>query len=135
MKSKDEKIIFCEVKKIHNPKPRRIYKINNCFKGSSKYPFGGRKLPIYNYENKKKGNEFNHKNKQKKYNFDEISLEEIENDFMAIKAKSEILKVENELLEILFKPSKKLESNNISNNVNSSQNNMKKEEKKLYKYS
>ena len=127
MKTRDEKIIFCEVKKIHNPKPKRIYKNSNCFKGYSKYSFGGRKIPNYNNENKKKGNEFNHKNKIKKYNFDEISLEEIENDFMAIKAKSEALKVENELLKILFEPSKKIESNNINN----SQNKMKKEDNKV----
>ena len=131
MKSGDEKIIFCEVKKIHNPKPKRIYKINNCFKGYSKYSFGGRKIPSYNNENKKKGNEFNHKNELKKYNFDEISLEEIENDFMAIKAKSEAKKVENELLKILFGPSKNIEINNIRNNVNSSENKMKKEENKV----
>ena len=130
MKSRDDKIIFCEVKKIHNPKPKRIYKINNCFKGYNKYNYGGRKIPIYNNENKKKGNEFNHKNKLKKYNFDEISLEEIENDFMAIKAKSEAKEVENELLKILLKPSKKIESNNNSVNINSSQNKMKKEENK-----
>ena len=131
MKSRDEKIIFCEVKKIHNPKPKRIYKVNNCFKGYSKYSFGGRNIPTYNNENKKKGNEYNHKNKPKKYNFDDISLEEIENDFMAIKAKSEALKVENELLKILFEPSKNIKSNNINNNVNSSENKMKKEENKV----
>ena len=131
MKSRDEKIIFCEVKKIHNLKPKRIYKINNCFKGYSKYTFGQRKIPSYNNENKKKGNEFNHKNKPKKNNFDEISLEEIENDFMAIKAKSEALKVENELLKILFGPSKNIESNNISNKINCSENKMKKDENKV----
>ena len=50
---------------------------------------------------------------------------------MAIKRKSEALKVEKELLKILFGPSKNKEINNIRNNVNSSENTMKKEENKV----
>ena len=52
-----------------------------------------------------------------KFDFESISLEEIENDFMAIKAKSEALKVENELLKILFEPSNIEKHNNFKNKM------------------
>ena len=41
------------------------------------------------------------KNKKPKLNFDEISLKEIERDFKVLKARSEIIEVENELLSLL----------------------------------
>ena len=116
MKSRTEKVICCEVKKIHNPKPKRLYKINDCFKGHSRFTPGPRKIPNYNTEmHRKKGFEFTNKNKFNKLDFDSISFEEIENDFMAIKAKSEAIKVENELLRLLLEPSNK-EKKNIKNN-------------------
>ena len=115
MKSKNEKIISCEVKIIHRPKPKKLFKINDCFKGYSKHVTGPRKIPNYNNDiHKKKGTEHNHKNKSNKIDFDSISLEEIENDFMTFKAKSEMLQVENELLKILLEPSNKGKHNNIN---------------------
>ena len=112
MKPKNEKIISCEVKIIHRPKPKKLFK-NDCFKGYSKNVNGPRKIPNYNYDiHKKKGTEHNHKNKSNKIDFDSISLEEIEKDFMTFKAKSEVLQVENELLKILLYPSNKGKHNN-----------------------
>ena len=117
MKSKNEKIICCEVKKIHKPKPKKMFKINDCYKGNIKCNPGHRKMPNYNHDiYKKKKNEYNNKNKYNKFNFDSISLEEIEKDFIAIKSKNEALKVENELLQILLEPSNKEKCNNIKNN-------------------
>ena len=117
MKSKNEKIICCEVKKIHKPKPKKLFKINDCFKGNSKYNPGQRKITNYNNEmSKKRVNEHINKKKVNKYDFESISLEEIENDFMNFKAKSEALKVENEFLKILLESSNKEKPNNINNN-------------------
>ena len=113
IKPKNEKIISCEVKIIHRPKPKKLFKVNDCFKGYSKNVNGPRKIPNYNYDiHKKKGTEHNHKNKSNKIDFDSISLEEIEKDFMTFKAKSEVLQVENELLKILLYPSNKGKHNN-----------------------
>ena len=113
MKTENGKVIYCEVKKIYKPKPKRLFKINDCFKGQSKFMPGQRRIQNYNkdiYQKKFGGN--NHKNKIKKFDFESISLEEIENDFNTFKAKSEALKVENELLKILLEPSYKEKHNN-----------------------
>ena len=91
-----------------------MFKINDCFKGYNRYSYGQRKIPNYNNDKKKSIDNFN-KKKSNKLNFESISLEEIESDFMAFKAKSEALKVENELLQILLDPSNKEKS---SNNLN-----------------
>ena len=115
MKTKNEKIISCEIKKIHKPKPKKLYKINDCFKGNSKYNPGHRKIPNYNKEfYNKRGYEPN-KNKLK-FDFESISYEEIENDFMNMKEKNEAFKVENELLKILLEPSN-IEKHNIKNKM------------------
>ena len=117
MKSKNEKIICCEVKKIHKPKPRKMFKINDCFKGYNKYPYGQRKIPNYNNDiNKKKKNENLNRKKSNKFDFESISLEEIESDFMAFKEKNEALKVEKELLQILLNPPNKEKNNKKINN-------------------
>ncbi len=117
MKSINEKVIYCEVKNIYKPKPKRLFKINDCFKGHSKFKPGQKRIPNYNkdiHQKKIWGN--NNKNKLKnKYDFESISLEEIENDFEIFKAKSEALKVENELMKILLEPSNKEKLNNINN--------------------
>ena len=117
MKTKNEKIISCEIKKIHKPKPKKLYKINDCFKGNSKFNPGQRKIPNYNNDFYNKRSIEHNKNKLNKFDFESISLEEIENDFMAIKAKSEALKVENELLKILFEPSNIEKHNNFKNKM------------------
>ena len=54
MKSKNEKIICCEVKKIHKPKPKKMFKINDCYKGNIKCNPGHRKMPNYNHDIYKK---------------------------------------------------------------------------------
>ena len=113
MKSKNEKIIYCEVKKIHKPKPKKIFKINDCYKGNIKCNPGHRKMPNYNNDmHKKKKNEYIFKNKFNKFDIDSISLEEIEKDFIAFKSKNEALKVENELLQLLLEPSNKEKNKN-----------------------
>ena len=128
MKSKNEKIICCEVKKIHKPKPKKMFKINDCFKGYNKYSYGQRKKPNYNNDiNKRKSIDNFNKKKSNKLDFESISLEEIESDFMAFKAKSEALKVENELLQILLDPSNKEKS---SNNLNKRMKKINPEENK-----
>ena len=105
MKSKAEKEIYCEVKNIHRPKPKKYFKINDCFKVHSRWAHGPKKI------SKKRVNEFNNKNAMKKLDFDSISMEEIEKDFINFKAKEEELKVENELYKLLIdKP--KCEKNN-----------------------
>ena len=117
MKSKNEKIIYCDVKKIHKPKPKKMFKINDCYKGNIKCNPGHRKIPNYNNDiPKKKKNEYYNKNKFNKFDIDSISLEEIEKDFIAFKSKNETLKVENELLQLLLEPSNKEKCNNIKNN-------------------
>ena len=99
MKSKGEKVICCEVTNIHRPKPKKLYKINDCKKGHNRWAHGPKKIPNYNNEyNKKKYN-------NKKLDFESISIEEIEKDFMDFKAKEEELKVEKELYKLLMKPS------------------------------
>ena len=113
MKTKNEKIISCEIKKIHKPKPKKLYKINDCFKGNSNYNSGKRKIPNYKKDLYNKRCFEHNKNKINKLDFESITLEEIENDFMKIKAKSEALKVENELLKILLEPSSMEKNNNI----------------------
>ena len=113
MKTKDEKIISCEIKKIHKPKPKKLYKINDCFKGNSKFNPAQRKIPNYNKEfYNKRG--FEPKKNKLKLDFESISLEEIENDFMNMKIKNEAFKVENELLKILL-DSSNIEKHNIKN--------------------
>ena len=115
MKTKNEKIISCEIKKIHKPKPKKLYKINDCFKGNNKFNPVQRKIPNYNKEFYNKRGCDHNKNKLK-LDFESISLEEIENDFMNMKAKSEALKVENELIKILLEPSN-IEKHNIKNKM------------------
>ena len=112
MNPETEKVIYCEVKKVHNPKPKKVHKINDCIKTHNKHTSGSKRVVKYK-------NEINNKNKYKKFDFDSISLEEIENDFMAFKAKSEAIKVQNELLRLLLEPSNKNKSTN--SNINNSQ--------------
>ena len=132
MKSKAEKEIYCEVKSIHKPKPKKNFKINDCFKGHSRCAHGPKKIPNYNNDfYRKKANEYNNKNKINKMDFDSISMEEIENDFLEFKAKEEELKAENELFKLLNNPLKdeknynnkrKLKQNScpedVKNNIN-----------------
>ena len=64
---------------------------------------------IENYNN---NNESKVSSKNHKYDFDEISLEEIENGFTKLKAKSEAYKVKKELLCLLRNSNSKKSLNN-----------------------
>ena len=138
MKSINEKVIYCEVKNIYKPKPKRLFKINDCFKGHSKFKPGQKRIPNYNkdiHQKKIWGN--NNKNKLNKRSLESISLEEIENDFKLFKAKSEAIKVENELMKILLEPSNREKHNNImkaKRKLNSEENkcNINIEDNKLF---
>ena len=101
----EPKLIVSEINIIYKPKPKRLFKAN-------------KKLSTLIHLTAKTHENKSHKQKIKKrrenwnlnltkngiaksQNFDLISLEEIENDFKELKAKSEIFEVENELLKLL----------------------------------
>ena len=89
---------------IYKPKPKKLYKsnlkispINNLVKSTKENQHHIRRI-------KKKRENLNlnlKKENAKSQNFDSISLEEIENDFKNLKAQSERVQVENELLILL----------------------------------
>ena len=95
----EPKLVICEANIVYKPKPKKVYK--------SKLKL----FPITNFA-KSYQNHFR-KNKKKKenlnlnlgiaksQNFDLISFEEIENDFKELRAQSERIQVENELLKLL----------------------------------
>ena len=104
--SEEPKLIVSDINIIYKPKPRRAYKSNT------------QPSPVSNFINLNLKNEKKPKNKMKKktdnldlnlnkngisksQNFESISIEEIENDFKKLKARSEIFDVENELLKLL----------------------------------
>ena len=104
--SEEPKLIVSDINIIYKPKPKRAYKSN-----SKSSPFSHFNRKDFRKEKKQK-----HKLKKKKenwnlnldkngisksQNFDSISIEEIENDFKKLKARSEIFEVENELLNLL----------------------------------
>ena len=102
--------------KIYRPKPKKLcitYKSQKSSQNIKKN--GGKKLfplsPVSstNYNIKRSVNEQlktnnvmkSNVNKKHKFDFEEISLKEIENDFSLLKAKSEVIKAENELIYLL----------------------------------
>ena len=102
--------------KVYRPKPIKLYasyklsklKFNNKNNSNNKYypltPISNTNFKFkdnLNLDNKNK-NELNKKNSKKpKLDFNEISFEEIEKDFNKLKARSEVIKVERELLSLL----------------------------------
>ena len=102
--------------KVYRPKPIKLYasyklsklKFNNKNNSNNKYypltPISNTNFNFkdnLNLDNKNK-NELNKKNRKKpKLDFNEISFEEIEKDFNKLKARSEVIKVERELLSLL----------------------------------
>ena len=102
--------------KIYRPKPIKLYisynqskkKFNNKNNSNNKnYPL----TPIsntnfdfknnLNLDNKNKKELYKKCRKKPKLDFNEISLEEIEKDFNKLKVRSEVIKVERELLSLL----------------------------------
>ncbi len=76
---------------IYRPKPKRLCISYNQVKNKKSHKKHFALSPTTNEQKKKKA----------KLNFDEISLKEIESDFKVLKARSEIIEVENELLSLL----------------------------------
>ena len=96
LESKETKLIICEPNNIYRPKIRKLCKLNKIQK----------KQKIHNfYENF----ELNLQPKKfaKSQNLDLVSFEEIEKDFKKLKSRSDILKVEKEILHILEKSTKR----------------------------
>ena len=76
---------------LYRPKPKKLCKSYNIVKSKKSHKKHFHFSPTSNEQ----------KNKKTKLNFDDISLKEIESDFKMLKARSEIMKVENELLSLL----------------------------------
>ena len=119
MKPNESKIICCDIKKIHQPKPKKINVVNKHHKNHSNYIGLPCKTPNNKnnklFQENKFYNEFfdlkDNLKGSRHSNLDSISLEEIENDFTLIKAKSENFKVENELLNLIKGNFKTLKEN------------------------
>ena len=101
--SEDTKLVFCETNIIYKPKPKKLYRSN--LQLSPSFVLDSNKNANKNYKHKikkKKENlDLNLKKSTKSQNFELISFEEIENDFKMLKAQSERVQVENELLKLL----------------------------------
>jgi hypothetical protein len=107
MNEKQEPIIILqnsEYPKIYRPKPKKLCNSHNIFhpkktkkKKFALSPAANTNLNLNKYKNKNE----NKTKKSEKLDFDKISLEEIERDFNKLKARSEIIEVENELLSLL----------------------------------
>ena len=76
---------------LYRPKPKKLCKSYNIVKSKKSHKKHFHFSPTSNEP----------KNKKTKLNFDDISLKEIESDFKMLKARSEKMKVENELLSLL----------------------------------
>ena len=104
--SNESELIMNDINIIYKPKPKKVYKSN--------FELSPKSITISNQDSKAHGKK--HKNRKKhenlnlnlkkngmtkSQNFDLISFEEIENDFKLLKAKSEMVQVQNELLKLL----------------------------------
>ena len=111
--------------KIYKPKPKKLCISYNLLKPSfRKYKKNNKNYPLmpiskknvnFNKEiidNYNNNNEYKVEAKNHKYDFDEISLEEIESDFTKLKAKREAYKVKKELLYLLRNSNSKKSLNN-----------------------
>jgi hypothetical protein len=89
---------------LYRPKPKKLYitHIINKDKNSYKkhFPLSPTSNSNFNLNNMKKKKNYKEK-KNSKFDINKISLEEIETDFNLLKARSEIIEVENELLSLL----------------------------------
>ena len=102
--SNEPQLVICETNIIYKPKPKKVYKSNlklsplNNLAGIAKE----NKTHLRKHKKKREHFKLNLKNDiTKSHNFDLITFEEIENDFKILKAQSERVQVENELLKLL----------------------------------
>jgi len=120
------------VPKIYRPKPRKLcvsYKSskkthkNKNSTNNKHYPLSPISNTCFNFKNNLNSNEENkneiknNNKKRSKLDFEEISLEEIEKDFNKLKARSEVVKVEKELLYLLRNSTK---DNSVDDNCKDS---------------
>ena len=89
---------------LYRPKPKKLYITHNIVKDKNSYkkhfPLSPTSNSNFNLNNMKKKKNYKEK-KNSKFDINKISLEEIETDFNLLKARSEIIEVENELLSLL----------------------------------
>ena len=88
---------------LYRPKPKKLYitHILNKDKTYKKhFPLSPTSNSNFNLNNMKKKKNYKEK-KNSKFDINKISLEEIETDFNLLKARSEVIEVENELLSLL----------------------------------
>lgn len=108
----------CDTPIIYRPKPKKLCASYNILKSTNKNrkkdikkhsPLTPKTSINFDFKNALKDNNLYksknisklHLNKRPNLDFEEISLEEIENDFTKLKARSEVHKVEKELLYLL----------------------------------
>ena len=105
MLSNEPKLIICEANVVYKPKPKKVYKSNLDLSPITHLStnFNGNKKQKRKFKQKQESTNLNLKKNgiAKSQNFDLISFEEIENDFNQLKAQSERVRVENELLKLL----------------------------------
>lgn len=99
------KIIVNDINIIYKPKPKKVYKSNLKLSPISNIPERVHGKRRHHHKNKKTDEYWDlnlNKNRiTKSQNFESISFEEIENDFKNLKARTERIQFENELLKIL----------------------------------
>ena len=92
---------------LYRPKPKKLYIIHTINKDKNSYqkhfPLSPTSNSNFNLKNMKNENHIKKRKEKKNSKFDinKISLEEIETDFNLLKARSEVIEVENELLSLL----------------------------------
>ena len=131
--SNEPKLVICETNIIYKPKPKKVYKSNLNLSPISHLStnLNGNKKQKRKTKKKPDNIDLNLKKNgiTKSQNFDLISFEEIENDFKELKAQTERIKVENELLKLLENS-----TNDSSSNEDEKKNKKIKRPKKiLYK--
>ena len=99
------KIIVNDINIIYKPKPKKVYKSNLKLSPLSNIPERVHGKRRHHHKHKKTDEYWDlnlNKNRiTKSQNFESISFEEIENDFKNLKARTERIQFENELLKIL----------------------------------
>ena len=92
---------------LYRPKPKKLYIIHTINKDKNSFkkhfPLSPTSNSNFNFKNMKNENHIKKRKEKKNSKFDinKISLEEIETDFNLLKARSEVIEVENELLSLL----------------------------------
>ena len=103
--SNEPKLIISETNIIYKPKAKKVYNEKQNNSQFNHFTSKTHENRMNNQKHKKRRENWNLNLKRqgntKSQNFDLISFEEIENDFKKLKARSEIVEVENELLKLL----------------------------------